>query len=134
MSIQDENVRIVQQLYAAFGHRDIPALVALLDAEVEWSEPANPYNPCGGTRRGHDGFFEWLRIGRDVEDILQLDPQRMLTDHDAVAVYGHMKCLAKTTGKTYESDFVHVVVIRAGKIVKFQEFFDTYVAGEAFRP
>jgi ketosteroid isomerase-like protein len=41
---------------------------------------------------------------------------------------------AKPTRKTYESDFVLLVVIRAGKVVKFQELFDTYIAGEAFRP
>jgi ketosteroid isomerase-like protein len=44
-----------------------------------------------------------------------------------------MKCLAKSTGKIYESDFVHFAIIKDFKICKFQEFFDTYIAGEAFR-
>ena len=57
----------------------------------------------------------------------------MLTDDDSVAVVGYMKCLAIPTGKTYESDFVHLVTIKGGKVTKFQEFFDTYIAGEAFR-
>jgi len=48
-------------------------------------------------------------------------------------VVGHMRCRAKNTGKSYESDFVHLVTLREGKIVSFQEFFDTYAAGEAFR-
>jgi ketosteroid isomerase-like protein len=38
------------------------------------------------------------------------------------------------TGKVYESDFVHLVTVRGDKIVRFQEFFDTYAVGEAFRP
>jgi ketosteroid isomerase-like protein len=33
----------------------------------------------------------------------------------------------------YESDFVHLVQFRNGMITRFQEFFDTYAAGEAFR-
>lgn len=57
----------------------------------------------------------------------------MLTDQSSVAVIGHMKCLAKPTGRAYESDFVHLVTLRSGKVAKFQEFFDTYVAGEAYR-
>jgi ketosteroid isomerase-like protein len=57
----------------------------------------------------------------------------MLADSETVAVLGYMKCLAKPTGKIYESDFVHIIVIRDREIVKFQEFFDTYIAGEAFR-
>lgn len=44
-----------------------------------------------------------------------------------------MKCLAIPTGKIYESDFVHFFKIKDNKVGKFQEFFDTYIAGEAFR-
>lgn len=133
MTTPQDHVRVVQQLYASFAQRDIPAIVALLDDDVEWGEPDNPHNPAGGTRRGHQGFREWLQIGREAEEILALDIKQMLTSPDSVAVVGHMKCLAKPTGKTYESDFVHLVTLRAGKVVKFQEFFDTYAAGEAFR-
>jgi ketosteroid isomerase-like protein len=133
MTAPHDNIRTVQQLYASFSQRDIPAIVALLDDDVEWGEPDNPHNPAGGTRRGHQGFLDWLRIGREAEDILALDISRMLADHDSVAVVGHMRCLAKPTGRTYASDFVHLVTLRAGKVVKFQEFFDTYAAGEAFR-
>ena len=133
MNIQEENIRIVQQLYAAFAKRDINTIVGLLSSEVEWGEPENPFNPAGGTRHGHQGFLEWLNIGRQAEDIQVLEPRKMLTDDDSVAVVGYMKCLAIPTGKTYESDFVHLVTIKGGKVTKFQEFFDTYIAGEAFR-
>lgn len=134
MSSGRSNLEIVQSLYAAFAARDVPAMLELLSPDVEWGEPENPFNPAGGTRRGHAGFLEWLSIGKDAEEILLLAPRKMLTDSDSVAVVGHMKCRARATGKTYESDFVHVVTLQDGRIRKFQEFFDTYVAGEAFRP
>ena len=127
------NVEIVQGIYAAFARRDIPAIVAMLNPDVEWGEPSNPFNPAGGTRRGHEGFLEWIEVGRRSEDILLLEPQKMLEDEDSVAVVGFMRCRAIPTGKEYESDFVHVVTLKAGKVTKFQEFFDTYAAGEAFR-
>lgn len=127
------NVEIVRQLYTAFAKKDIPAMLDMLSEDIEWAEPENPYNPAGGTRKGHAGFLEWLMIGKEAEDILVLEPHRFLTDSDAVAVIGHMKCLAKPTGKTYESDFVHLVVLKDNKVIRFQEFFDTYAAGEAFR-
>jgi ketosteroid isomerase-like protein len=100
---------------------------------VEWSEPPNPYNPTGGTRQGHDGFLEWIDIGRHAEDILVLEPRKMLVDEDSVAVVGYMKCRAIATGRVYESDFAHLVTFREGKVARLQEFFDTYAAGEAFR-
>jgi ketosteroid isomerase-like protein len=127
------NVEIVQRIYAAFARRDIPAILAMLSPDVEWGEPPNPFNPAGGTRRGHEGFLEWIEIGRQSEDIVVLEPRKMLVDDDSVAVVGFMRCRAIPTGKEYESDFVHVVTLEAGKVTKFQEFFDTYAAGEAFR-
>jgi ketosteroid isomerase-like protein len=105
----------------------------MLPSDVEWSEPANPYNPTGGTRCGHNGFLEWIDIGRHTEDILVLEPRKMLVDEDSVAVVGYLKCRVIATGRVYESDFVHLVTFREGKVARFQEFFDTYAAGEAFR-
>ena len=127
------NVEIVQSIYAAFARRDIPAIVQMLSPDVVWGEPSNPFNPAGGVRHGHDGFLEWVEIGRRSEDILVLEPRKMLVDDDSVAVVGFMRCRAIATGKEYQSDFVHVVTFAGGKVTRFQEFFDTYAAGEAFR-
>lgn len=129
----DKNIKIVQDLYAAFSRRDVEAILKVLSPEVEWGEPANPYNPAAGTRYGHEGFLQWLEVGRQTEEILTLEPQQFLTGTDTVAVIGYTKCRAKTTGKIYETDFVHLINLKDGKVVRFQEFFDTYAAGEAFR-
>jgi ketosteroid isomerase-like protein len=128
-----KNIQAVQRLYAAFAERDIGAILGALSPEVEWGEPENPFNPAAGTRRGHEGFLEWLKVGRETEEILALEPRRFLTDDDSVAVVGHTRCLAKPTGKTYETDFVHLVTFKDALIVRFQEFFDTFAAAEAFR-
>lgn len=127
------NIAMVKQLYHYFSKKDIPSILQLLHEDVEWGEPENPYNPAGGTRKGHAGFLEWVHIGKNAEEILQLDLQRFLTDADSIAVTGHMKCKAIRTKKIYESDFVHLIIIRNNKVWRFQEFFDTYLAGEAFR-
>ena len=128
------NVASVQKLYAAFANRDIPAILATLSETVEWGEPANPFNPAAGTRHGHAGFLEWLRAGRESEEIIALEPRQFLTDADSVAVVGYTKCLAKPTGRSYETDFVHLITFKNGKIERFKEFFDTYAAADAFKP
>jgi ketosteroid isomerase-like protein len=127
------NVAVVREVYAAFARRDMEAILEHLSPDVVWSEPDNPFNPAAGVRRGHAGFLEWARIGREAEDVEVLEPRLFLTSEDAVAVVGHMKCRAKRTGRAFESDFVHVMRFRDGTITAFQEFFDTYAAGEAFR-
>ena len=127
------NVEIVQGIYNAFANRDIPAILAVLSPDVEWGEPSNPFNPAGGTRHGHHGFLEWIEIGRHAEEIVLLEPRKMLVDEDSVAVVGFIRCRAIPRGRVYESDFVHVVTLASGIVTKFQESFDTYAAGEAFR-
>jgi hypothetical protein len=127
------HIQVVQDLYRAFGRRDLAAILAVLSPDVEWAEPEHPFNPCGGTRHGHAGFLEWARIGSEQEDILLLEPHLFLAGENTVAVVGHTRCRAKSTGRTYDTDFVHLVSFNNGQIVRFQEFFDTYAAGEAFR-
>jgi len=126
-------VGVVKKLYAAFRLGDVPALLAAISPDVEWGEPDNPYNPSAGTRHGHAGFLEWVAVGKESEEILVLEPRDFLTSADSVAVVGYTKCRVTSTGRTYESEFVHVVTFAGGKIVRFREFFDTYAAGEAFR-
>jgi ketosteroid isomerase-like protein len=128
-----KNIELVQKLYSAFGKGDIASILAVLSPDVIWKEPENPYNPAAGTRHGHSGFLEWATIGRQSEDILILEPRQFLAQGETVAVTGYMKCRAKSTKKEYESDFVHLVTVKDFKIACFQEFFDTYCAGEAFR-
>lgn len=97
-------------------------------------EPANPLNPAAGTRHGHAGFLEWARIGAGAEEVLVLEPRQYLTGPDTVAVVGFARCRARGSGRSYDTDFVHVIRFRGSQVVQFQEFFDTYAAAEAFRP
>jgi ketosteroid isomerase-like protein len=128
-----QNIEFVKALYHAFTTRDMPHILAALSATVEWGEPPNPYNPAAGTRHGHEGFLEWLRVGNEAEEVLVLEPREFLANLEAVAVVGYTKCRVRGTGKEYETEFVHLITLKDGKVQRFREFFDTYAAGEAFR-
>ena len=133
MENHQQNIEIVKKVYEAFARRDINSILDLLSSEVEWGEPENPFNPAAGTRYGHKGFLEWSNIGQEAEEILELELKKFLADDDTVAVVGYTKCLAKPTGKIYETDFVNLVTLNNGKVIRFREFFDAYAAGEAFK-
>lgn len=123
----------VEAAYRAFGARDIEALLALLSPDVEWGEPVNPHIPSAGARHGIPGVIEWLQVGNATETILAFEPQRILVDGDTAAVIGRTRVVAKPTRRAYDTDFVHLVTVVDGKVIRFQEFFDTWVAAEAFR-
>ena len=48
-------------------------------------------------------------------------------------VLGDYAWRVKSTGREYETDFVHVFTARDGKVARFQEFMDTAVVGWAYR-
>jgi ketosteroid isomerase-like protein len=134
MDTTPENVTLVRNLYAAFSRGDVAALLGAVSPDVEWGEPDNPFNPSAGTRRGHAGVLEWLRLGKDAEEILALEPKTFIAQDDRVVVVGHTSCRVRRTAKIYNTDFVHVVTIAHGKVERFREFFDTFAAAEAFKP
>jgi ketosteroid isomerase-like protein len=129
----DATRSLVEQAYGAFAARDIPALLGLLDPAVEWGEADNPLIPAAGMRSGIDGVLEWLRIGQETEDIRAFEVRRILVDGDMAAAIGRTVIVARPTGRAYELDFVHLVTVADGRIVRFVEFFDTWAAAEAFR-
>lgn len=57
----------------------------------------------------------------------------MLVDGDMAAAVGRTRIVARPTGTAYEMDFVHLITVADGKITRFVEFFDTWLAAEAFR-
>ena len=94
--------------------------------------------PAGGGPQvrliGIDGVVEWLGIGNATENVEVLEPRRILVDGDMAAVVGFMRVVARPTGRAYEMDFVHLVTVVGGRVVRLQEFLDTWAAAEAFRP
>ena len=124
---------VVEAAYQAFAARDVERLVALLAPDVVWGEADNPLIPSAGTRSGISGVLEWLKVGNETEEILAFEPRRILVDGDMAAVVGWTRIRARPTGVVYEMDFVHLVTVIDGRVTRFQEFFDTWVAAEAFR-
>ena len=127
--------RSKRKLDQAFRKGDASGILALLSPDVEWSEPENPFNPAGGTRRGEAGFREWLlcwpRVPKRFSCSNRGSSSRVPT---ASPWWGTRSVWPSQRAEMYETDFVHVVTFRDNKIIRFQEFFDTFAAAEAFRP
>jgi ketosteroid isomerase-like protein len=52
---------------------------------------------------------------------------------DKVVALDHYAWHVKSTGRGWESDFVHVLTVRDGKATRFQEYTNTAALVEAFR-
>lgn len=120
------NVQIVQGLYEAFAQGDVPAVLTQLDPRVEWNEAENfiyaDRNPYVGPDAVLEGVF--MRIGAEWEGFSAV-PDRVLDAGEAVVTLGRYSGVCRATGKQVNAQFVHVWTLRAGQVVKFQQYTDT---------
>ena len=122
-----QNTKVVQDSYAAFLRRDIPALLELMSDDIQW-EPvigAGRHVPFAGQRAGKSQVAEFFRLVSETEDFEQFEPREFVAQGDKVVTLGHYRAVTKSTGKRFESDFVMVFTLRDGKVIKFQEFTDS---------
>jgi len=130
------NTSIVQQAYAAFGRGDVPALLALLDENVDWQPVygAGPHVVTGARRRGRaevGTFFQ--QVGQSLKFSL-FEPREFVEQGDKVVALGHYTGTVNPTGRALDADWVMVFTLRNGRIVKFVEFSDSAAVDRAWAP
>lgn len=123
-------VGMVEDGYAAFLRGDIPALLALLDPQVTWTEVAG--SAYAGTFVGHDALVQgvFMRLGEDWETFTPV-PTEYFDCGGTVIVTGSFEGTHRTTGTSMSSRFAHVFRIRDGRIVAFESINDTYAVRAA---
>jgi uncharacterized protein len=126
-----ENTELVQHAYQHFKDGDIQGLLGLLSEDVEWKLFEMEGVPFSGTRRGDERVGEFFSQVFDTEEPLHFEPRELVAQGDKVVALGDYAWRVKSTGREYESDFVHVFTVRDGKVARFQEFMDTAAVSAA---
>ena len=121
------NLEVVQAAYAAFGKGDVPGVVALLTPDVHWESVGDPADfPALGVKAGTAAVEAQFALLGSLLSFQSFSPQRFFAaGPDTVFVLGHYDRTVLKTGKAANSDFVHVFVVRDGKIASYREFQDT---------
>lgn len=132
MSVED-NISIVQEGYEKFGSGDITGLIGLFSEDADWTVPTIEGSPHGGSYKGPAGLTEFFSLLADAEDFTRFEPLEFVAQNDKVVVLGELAATVRSTGKSYESPWVHVFHLRDGKIIEFNELYDTAAAEKAFR-
>jgi ketosteroid isomerase-like protein len=128
-AMSQENVEAARRAYEAFNRRDLDALLAVMDAEVEFSTRL----VGAGSYRGHDGVRLWwddlLRVFPDftveVTDVDELDDLTI----NAVRVRGH----GMDSETPFEENIWQVGKWRNGKAVSWGSYASRREAREAAR-
>jgi len=130
---EQENIKLVQQIYQHFKRGDIKALLNLLSVNIEWQLPEIENVPFAGRRRGHEEMGQFFESLVDTQEIQHFDPREFIARGDKVLALGHYAWRGKSTGREFGGDFAHVFTVLDGKVVKFHEYMDTAAAAAAHR-
>jgi ketosteroid isomerase-like protein len=129
-----ENKKMVQDTYAAFGRGDIAAVLASLSDDVDWQAiaGAGPHVPTSGPRRGRAQVQTFFAQLGDSVDFKKFEPREFVAEGDKVVTLGYYEAVAKKTGRSFKSEWVMVFTFANGKVVKFREYADSAGVNAAF--
>ena len=130
----EENTRLVQTAYAAFGRGDLAALAELMADEIEWVDPGDPdVDPNAGTFKGKEAVLGWFAGVAASLDYTMFEPREFIAQNDKVVSLVYSEATVRGTGRAFVNPEAHVWTFRDGKIARFQSYHDTAAAAAAHR-
>lgn len=119
-------VTVVQGIYEAFGRGDVPAILAFCAPDTAWEVVgrAGGY-PLWDTFKGAEGVVKFFTTVAAEETFSDFTIHEVHGAGEVVTALGHAAYTLNKTGKTVDSDFIHLFRVQDGKVVSFREFSDT---------
>ena len=122
-----DNAAIIRGVYDAFLRGDVTAVVAVMDEQIDWNEAEHVTywqgDPFIGPHAVLTGVF--ARLAHDFDNF-RIDVSRLVAAGDTVLVEARYRATARATGKPLDAQVAHVFDLRDGKIVRFQQYTDTW--------
>ena len=122
-----DNVRLLKDLYEAFGRGDIPTVLGSMSPDIRWHmAESNPYMPSGGAWFGPEAVLNniFMKLGTEW-DGFTVHTTSFHGGADSVIVEARYTGTYKATGKTIDAQVCHVWEVKDGKLTRFQQYLDT---------
>jgi len=135
--IEHENVQIIKGHFAAFGRGDLQSALSIVAENVDWQSPVTRTQAeeitWAAPRHNRE---EVMQFFQDLTDKVQPEKFEIMgftAQGDTVVVEGSNKGVIKSTGRSYEHDWVMVFTLRDGRIVRHRHYYDTADVATACR-
>jgi ketosteroid isomerase-like protein len=122
MTVIDDPTATVTRMFAAFGARNLDALVETVHPESRWTYyGANPH-------LGHAKFSGRVKVRRFFERILErleitaFNTERFVAQGDTVVIFGSEAGTVKKTGQPFRNEWCQSYVVKDGLIVEMAEY------------
>lgn len=124
------NLQIITDHYAASQRKDLPAMLACLADDVQWTEMAG--FPCAGTHVGAEQVVQkvFAVLGAEWEGF-DFRLERLVDGGDTIVGIGEYSGTYRKTGKRMRARVTHVWQLAGGKVRRFEQFTDTLLVARA---
>jgi ketosteroid isomerase-like protein len=113
--VSEANVDVVRRMFDAFAERDLDAMLALMDEDVEFLPVTANLTTGGVPYRGHPGIARYLEDVERVWPQLRINPGELRDLGESVVALGRIR--ARGGGMILEQPTGWVFRLRAGKIL-----------------
>jgi ketosteroid isomerase-like protein len=137
MMVEERNTSVVREMYEALTRGDIATVVNLFceDAVLEVHGPSSiPFAGRFLGRGGLEAFFQVVghHTERPTEEHIP-EVHELIAQGDKVVAIGMDRVRSRSTARTYEGWWVHVIEFRDGRVTRLREYVDTAAASDVFR-
>lgn len=128
-----DNVQFVKGVYEALANGDLPTVLAAFDPRIEWNEAEHVTFWNGSPFIGPDAVVQGVlaRVPATFGDTFWIEVSRLHDCGSVVVMEGRYHGVVQATGKTVDAQVTHVWDIADGKLVRGQQYTDTWQFAEA---
>lgn len=132
-AIEKENIEHLRSMYQAITHGDIATFASKLSDDTEMIIHGPPSIPFVGTWKGKDEVL--AAMGRNLSHTTLQLPEvlSVVAQGNVIVLYARDRGIVRATGAAYAALSVQLFTFEKGKLVRFEQVFDTAALVEAFR-
>ena len=137
MRKEEQNIEVVKRLFEAFSKGDIQGALNTFAENVDFQSPvtrhAEPQISWAKPRHSRGEVAAFFKEMAEKMQVRSMEAIDFISQGDRVVVEGKNTGIVKTTGRSYEHDWVMVFTIGDGEITKHRHYYDTADILFAFR-
>jgi len=128
---EDANIRLIREIYDAFGRGDVAAVMSFLDPQAELSFEGPKAIPWAGDWHGREGWVKFFQTLGESADEISLTMEPFAAQGANVVTVGRYQARVKLTSARIDSPLVHLWTINKGLVVRCQELTNTAAEASA---
>ena len=130
---EQQNVQIIQDIYAAFGRGDMDTILNALAPDIDWFIPGSKEIPYSGHRCNPQEVKACIEQMVTTLEIQRFEARKFEANNDEIIVVGFERMKVKATGRVFENDWIQIWSLKDSRVIRFREFFNTDKVLHAFK-